>query len=87
MNLDEVSDEDLIMKYINTNDDKYLSHLYQRHIPLMYGLCLKYLKNQQDAKDAVVFLYEDLAEKVKSMRLPISKTGFIVLPSFIVFRY
>ena len=69
MNLEEVSDEDLIMKYISTNDDEYLSHLYQRHIPLMYGLCLKYLKNQQDAKDAVVFLYEDLSEKVKKYEI------------------
>ena len=69
MNLEEVSDEDLIVRYIKTNEEECLTHLYQRYIPLMYGLCLKYLKNQQDAKDAVVFLYEELSVKIKKYEI------------------
>lgn len=31
---------------------------------LVYGLCLKYLKNRDDAQDAVMSIYEQLSEKL-----------------------
>jgi len=32
---------------------------------LVYGVCLKYLKNTDDSKDAVVDIFEELIEKLK----------------------
>ncbi len=32
---------------------------------LVYGVCLKYLKNEEDAKDAVINIYEELIVKLK----------------------
>lgn len=69
MTVENICDNDLIRLYIETENRTYFDKLYERYIPLMYGLCLKYLKNQQDAKDAVVFLYEDLSIKIKKYEI------------------
>ncbi len=41
------------------------TELYRRYIPMVYGLCLKYLANEADAQDAVMDLFEEVARKVK----------------------
>lgn len=58
------SDDELLDLLRKTQDLAYFQELFQRYIPLAYGLCLKYLKNEQSAEDAVIDLYEDLAAKI-----------------------
>jgi len=60
-----VTDEVLVASYKRTGDLNVLSELYQRYMELLYGLCLKYLKDEDDAKDAVLNIYEELILKVK----------------------
>ena len=38
--------------------------LYSRYLPLVYGVCLKYLRNPDDAGDAVMDIFEELTVKV-----------------------
>jgi RNA polymerase sigma-70 factor (ECF subfamily) len=40
----------------------YFDELYRRYIPMVYGLCLKYLSNEADAQDAVMDLFEDVSQ-------------------------
>lgn len=42
-----------------------LSELYQRYMELLYGVCLKYFKDEEDAKDAVLNIYEELITKLR----------------------
>lgn len=63
------SDQELIADYVNSGDLKYLSDLYQRYIDLIYGVCLKYLENNDDAKDAVINIFEELITKVKKHKI------------------
>lgn len=42
----------------------YFHELFRRYIPMLYGLCLKYLGNETDAQDAVMDLFEDLNQKI-----------------------
>ncbi|NLY24246.1 MAG: sigma-70 family RNA polymerase sigma factor [Bacteroidales bacterium] len=42
----------------------YFGELYRRYIPMVYGVCLKYLANEADAQDAVMDLYEDLNQRM-----------------------
>ena len=37
-----------------------LGTLYGQYMELIYGVCLKYLKQPDDAKDAVVNIFEEL---------------------------
>jgi len=43
----------------------WFGELYRRYIPMVYGLCLKYLGNEADAQDAVMDLFEEVSGKIK----------------------
>ena len=58
------TDEELLLLYKNSGKSDYFGKLYDRYIPLVYGLCLKYLQNEDDAQDAVMQLFEELIAKV-----------------------
>jgi len=59
------ADKDLAATYRESGDLKVLATLYARYMELVYGVCLKYLPDTEQAKDAVMQLFEELVEKVK----------------------
>lgn len=61
----DASDDDLFNRYKSTGDLAVLTDLYQRYMELVYGVCLKYLKDDENAKDAVLNIYEELVVKLK----------------------
>ena len=61
----ELPDDELVEKYKATSDLQVLSDLYQRYMELVYGVCLKYLKDEEEAKDAVINIYEELVGKLQ----------------------
>ncbi|MBK8608689.1 MAG: sigma-70 family RNA polymerase sigma factor [Chitinophagaceae bacterium] len=42
-----------------------LSALYQRYMDLVYGVCLKYFKDQERCKDAVMDIFNELNSKLR----------------------
>ena len=48
-----ISDQDLLEQFNNTKDNHLLGVLLQRYTLLLLGVCMKYLKNEEAAKDAV----------------------------------
>ena len=54
------SDNELIEKYRNSRDKEYVGVLFERYYFLVYGLCLKYLQDEDEAKDAVLQIFEKL---------------------------
>jgi len=58
------SDEQLIFTFIETGDVSFFAELYRRFVPLVYGLCLKYLSDKDAAHDAVMDIFEKLMEKL-----------------------
>jgi RNA polymerase sigma factor (sigma-70 family) len=59
------SDGELVKRYQQTGDMAVLGELYQRYMDLLYGVCLKYLKEPETAKDAVMQIFEELVVKLK----------------------
>lgn len=59
------SDTELVTAYRQSGDLKVLGELYQRYMDLVYGVCLKYLKDPEQAQDAVMQLFEELVLKLK----------------------
>jgi RNA polymerase sigma factor (sigma-70 family) len=55
---DDMTDNDLLAQYYATRDAAWLGHLLERYTLLLLGVCMKYLKDEQEARDAVqqVFL-------------------------------
>lgn len=59
------TDAELVNLYRAAGDLNILSTLYQRYMDLIYGICLKYLKDPEASKDAVINIYEELVTKLK----------------------
>ena len=55
------SDLDLVSQYKVTRDRAVLGALFERYSHLALGLSLRYLRNREDAEDAVIEVYEHLA--------------------------
>jgi RNA polymerase sigma-70 factor (ECF subfamily) len=55
---DHISDADLLAKFYDDHNNEWLGILLQRYTMLLLGVCMKYLKNEDEAKDGVqqVFL-------------------------------
>lgn len=55
-----LSDEQLVRAYVNEGNTAHFGVLFERYTHLVLGLCMKYLKNKQDAEDAVMGIFEML---------------------------
>jgi len=57
-------DLQLIEVYKATGDLEVLGKLFAQYTPLVYGVCLKYLKHRENAQDAVMQIFEELITKL-----------------------
>lgn len=64
-NQSSLTDKELVDIYKNSTGLDALGELYKRYMDLAYGVCLKYLKNSEAAKDAVMQIFEELVVKLK----------------------
>ncbi len=55
----------LLQEYRQTGDLEILGRLYSKYMTLIYGLCLKYLKDEDLSKDAVMQIFEELVNKLR----------------------
>lgn len=58
-------DNELIRIYKESGELNILGELYKRHMPLVYGVCLKYLKDREESQDAVMQVFERLITLLK----------------------
>jgi RNA polymerase sigma factor (sigma-70 family) len=49
----KLTDQDLLKRFHTDHNNEWLGYLLERYTLLLYGVSMKYLKNQQEAKDAV----------------------------------
>jgi len=63
---DPESDDQLIASFRKTGDLKLVGTLFSRYTSLIYGVCLKYLKDRDEAKDTTMQLFEKLGEKLRN---------------------
>lgn len=61
----QLSDAELVVLYRDTGDLQILGSLYQRYMELVYGVCLKYYKEPERAKDSVMQIFEELIGKLR----------------------
>lgn len=72
-NYDDLTDEELLVKYKDTGKAVFFDKLYERYLPLVYGLCLKYLHDISKSQDAVVDIYESLSGKIGGYDIKVFK--------------
>ena len=55
-----LSDEELVLQYRQQGDKQAVGVLFNRYSHLVFGVCMKYLKDVDDSKDAVLQIFEKL---------------------------
>jgi RNA polymerase sigma factor (sigma-70 family) len=63
--ISKISDQELISGYKTSGEVRYAGELFQRYNHLVFGVCMKYLKNQEESRDAVMNIFEKLLEDLK----------------------
>ena len=63
--INEQDDAALIAQYKSTGDLKVLGTLYNKYMHLVFGVCLNYLKDEEQTKDAVMQIFEELVKKLQ----------------------
>ncbi|MBE9598851.1 RNA polymerase sigma factor [Pedobacter sp. MC2016-24] len=61
----EQDDLALIADYKNSGNLEVLGTLYNRYMHLVFGVCLNYLKDEEQSKDAVMQIFEELVVKLR----------------------
>lgn len=54
------TDQEYVAAYRATGDLTILGELYEQHMELIYAVCYNYLRDEEEAKDAVMALFEQL---------------------------
>lgn len=75
----DTNDEVQLNNYRKSGDVSVLGKLFEQYVSLIYGVCLKYLKDEEDAKDAVMGIFEELIIKVKQHEIKQFRSWVYVL--------
>jgi RNA polymerase sigma-70 factor (ECF subfamily) len=73
-NISILPDEELLLQYKNSGDSLYFGELYNRYIPLIYGVCLKYFRDEDKAQDTVMQVFENLLPKISQYNIEVFRT-------------
>jgi RNA polymerase sigma-70 factor, ECF subfamily len=68
-NISTKADEDLVLEFRSGGDLEILGELYSRYMHLVYGVCLKYLKDREGSKDAVMQIFEKLIIEIPKHKI------------------
>ncbi len=64
-----ITDEELLTAFCQGEGVKQLGLLYERYMPLVYGVALKYLKNRLEAEDVVMQVFENVFSHLKQAQV------------------
>lgn len=66
---DKLPDDVLVEKYSKTKDNQAFGILYKRYAHLVYGSALKYMKDEETARDMVAQVFEKLYRKLPEVNV------------------
>lgn len=72
-------DKQLLAYYLQTHDFEMLGELYSRYMHLVYGVCLKYFKDAEKSKDAVINIYEKIQTDIHNHQIKNFKSWLYVV--------
>ena len=61
----QLDDSTLVAHYKQNGDTELIGVLFKRYTHLVYGVCMKYLKDEDNSKDAVMQVFEKLLFDLK----------------------
>lgn len=69
-----MTDAELLEKFHADGDNSWLGILLQRYTLLLLGVCMKYLRNEEEAKDSVQQVFLKVIQELKKYRVEYFKS-------------
>ena len=69
-----ISDKELMNHYYTDGNNEWIGILLQRYTLLLLGTCMKYLKNEQDAKDSVQQIFLKVITEISKYKVEYFKS-------------
>ena len=73
------SDQQLLEQWYATKDNPLLGALLQRYTLLLLGVCMKYLKNEEEAKDAVQQVFVKAISELQKYKVEYLKSWLYMI--------
>jgi RNA polymerase sigma factor (sigma-70 family) len=70
----DISDRELLDRFYQDNNNQWLGILMERYTLLLFGVCMKYLKNEEDAKDSVQQVFLKALDELRKYRVEYFKS-------------
>ena len=71
---DDISDDELLEKFYQSNNNEWLGVLLQRYTLLLFGTCMKYLKDENKARDTVQQIFLKAINELAKYRVTYFKS-------------
>jgi DNA-directed RNA polymerase specialized sigma24 family protein len=71
---ENISDNELLDYYYQSKDQQWIGILLERYTMLLLGVCMKYLKNEEEAKDAVQQIFLKVLTEVSKYKIDYFKS-------------
>lgn len=75
----DITDQQLLLNYYETDDASWIGILLERYTMLLFGVCMKYLKNEEDAKDAVQQVFLKAVTELKKYKVEYVKSWLYMI--------
>jgi RNA polymerase sigma factor (sigma-70 family) len=69
-----ITDAELLEKFHQDQDNQWLGILLQRYTLLLFGVCMKYMKNEEEAKDCVQQIFLKALTELKKYKVDYFKS-------------
>ncbi len=63
------ADSSLINRFKKSDDKECMGILFERYTYLVYGICMKYLKDEEKSKDAVMEVFEKVMQEIHNYEI------------------
>ena len=74
-----IDDAELLQNFYHDHDNKWLGILLPRYTLLLLGVCMKYLKNEEDAKDCVQQIFLKVISELHKYKVDYFKSWIYMI--------
>lgn len=76
---DHITDAELLQNFYEDHDNKWLGILLPRYTLLLLGVCMKYLKNEEDSRDCVQQIFLKVINELRKYKVEYFKSWIYMI--------
>jgi RNA polymerase sigma-70 factor (ECF subfamily) len=76
---DHITDAELLENFYKDHDNRWLGILLPRYTLLLLGVCMKYLKNEEDARDCVQQIFLKVINELRKYKVEYFKSWIYMI--------